>query len=278
MNTLINKKNNVMTITNNDLYRAWIFGEPIQFITKKIFIKLNNIITEYDDDVTIKIDMNNYIITTLDHNKIVDIHSNLKLLNGSFNDELPQQKIVSIYLTGNEKVLEIGGNIGRNSLIIASILNKNNNNNFVTLEIDKNLSIELEKNRDLNQLNFYVENFALSKRKLIQKDLQTVPSEFLFKGYKNVNIISYDELKKKYNIDFNTLIIDCESAFYYILLDFPEIINDISLIIMKNDYWELYKKEYIECVLNKNNFYIEYHEPGGWGPCSNKFYEVWKKL
>jgi bifunctional polynucleotide phosphatase/kinase len=46
------------------------------------------------------------------------------------------------YLTGNEKVLEIGGNIGRNSLIIAYILG--NRNNFVTLECDENIAKQLE--------------------------------------------------------------------------------------------------------------------------------------
>ena len=35
------------------------------------------------------------------------------------------------YLTGKEKVLEIGGNIGRNSMVIASIID---NNNFVSME------------------------------------------------------------------------------------------------------------------------------------------------
>ena len=278
LNKLINKKNNVITITNNDLYRTWIFTDPIQYVLKKIFIHLNGIITEYEDHLTIKINMNDYSITTLDHNKILIIHNKLKLLNGSFNHELPQQKMVSIYLTGKEKVLEIGGNIGRNSLVIGYILNQQNNNNFVTLEIDTNLSNELIKNRDLNQLQFFVENSALSKRKLIQKNLETVPSDVLFKGYSNVNIISYDELKKKYNIDFDTFIVDCEAAFYYILLDFPEILDEINLIIMKNDYWELYKKEYIEELLMENNFILDYHESGGWGPCINKFYEVWKKF
>ena len=37
------------------------------------------------------------------------------------------------YLKGNERVLEIGGNIGRNSLVISSILGKNSEN-LVVLE------------------------------------------------------------------------------------------------------------------------------------------------
>ena len=54
--------------------------------------------------------------------KLQTIQSSLVLHHGSFSEEVPEQKMAVMYLTGNEKVLEIGGNIGRNSLIIASII------------------------------------------------------------------------------------------------------------------------------------------------------------
>jgi hypothetical protein len=92
-----------------------------------------------------------------------------------------------------------------------------------------------------------------------------------------VNNVSFDEIQKKYNIIFDTLILDCEGAFYYILMDMPEILQNINLIIMENDYWDLSKKEYIDEILKKNGFYIHYSESGGWGPCYNFFFETWKK-
>lgn len=84
------------------------------------------------------------------------------------------------YLTGDEKVLEIGGNIGRNSLIIASILK--NNDNFVTLECDVNIAKQLTENRNLNNFKFHIEQTALSNRKLIQQGWETFPSDTLKKG------------------------------------------------------------------------------------------------
>ena len=87
----------------------------------------------------------------------------------------------------------------------------------------------------------------------------------------------YVWLKNKYNINFDTLILDCEGAFYYILMDMPEILNNIKLIIMENDYFEISFKNYVDEILKNNNFYIEYSEPGGWGPCCHNFFEVWKK-
>ena len=84
-------------------------------------------------------------------------------------------------------------------------------------------------------------------------------------------------MKVKYNIEFNTLVLDCEGAFYYMLLDMPEMLENIKLIIMENDYWDLNHKNVVDDILMKNNFYVDYTEGGGWGPCSHNFFEVWKK-
>jgi hypothetical protein len=103
----------------------------------------------------------------------------------------------------------------------------------------------------------------------------TIPSDVLYPDYTWVNTITLDELRMKYNMVFDTLVLDCEGAFYYMLIDMPEMLDTIQLIIMKNDYYEMYKKEYIDFVLKKNNFCVDYSEKGG---CENRFFEVWKKL
>jgi FkbM family methyltransferase len=272
--------NNFIFIPFDDNSRASLFTDPLPGILKKIIIINNDNITEYDHDTYIKINIKDNTIEstsqTYINEKITHIHSKLKLRYGELCEELPEQKIAVRYLTGNEKVLEIGGNIGRNSLIIASILG-NNKNNFVTLESDIDISKQLEENRDLNNFDFHIENSALSKRKLIQKDWNTIPSDTLEEGYKWVNTITLTEFKSKYNIDFDTLVLDCEGAFYYILIDMPEILDNINLIIMENDYLDISKKIYIDEILSKNNFYRDYVESGGWEPCYDNFFEVWKK-
>ena len=271
-------RNNIIFIPSGDNDRASYFTDPLFGVLKKIIIEHNDNLTEYDVYTQIKIHiLDNKINTTNTINindKLKNIHFKLKINYGSLNYELPEQKMVVRYLTGNEKVLEIGGNIGRNSLVIASILEKNN---LVTLESDINIAKQLTENRDLNNLNFHIECSALSNRKLIQRGWDTMPSEILIDGYNWVNTIGLNDLKNKYNIDFDTLVLDCEGAFYYILMDMPEILNNINLIIMENDYWDISKKNYIDDILTKNNFYIDYIEPGGWGPCYNNFFEVWKK-
>ena len=86
-----------------------------------------------------------------------------------------------------------------------------------------------------------------------------------------------NELKQKYSVDFDTLVLDCEGAFYYILQDMPEIIEDIKLIIMENDYKYIKHKNYIDDILIKSGFKVVYSKSGGWGSCTNNFFEVWKK-
>jgi FkbM family methyltransferase len=275
--------NNIIIIPFGDISRANIFGDPMVGIVKKIFINIDDKILVYDDLYTINIDTINNTITTTHvyekedelNNKIAKLHSKLKIQYGSFSEEFPEQKMAVRYLSGNEKVLEIGGNIGRNTLVIASILK--NDTDLVTLECDMNAAQQLSENRDLNNLNFHIENAALSKRKLIQQGWDTKPSDVLEDGYKWVNTITLDELKMKYKIEFDTLVLDCEGAFYYILMDMPEILDNINLIIMENDYHEIDKKNYVDEILLKNNFYRDYVEGGGWGPCFNNFFEVWKK-
>lgn len=274
------QKYNIITIPSNDEGRAYFFTDPCIGIAKKIIILCDdNSISEYHIGTTIQIKTTDGTITTINHSdinaKLEKIHANLKFNCGSLNDELPEQKMVVTYFTGNEKVLEIGSNTGRNSLVIASILS--NMNNFVTLESDPDIALQLTENRDLNKFTFHIENSALSKRKLIQRDWTTKESDVLLDGYKWVNTITLDQLNAKYNITFDTLVLDCEGAFYYILMDMPEILKNINLIVMENDYLELSHKEYIDEVMLKNGLDREYVELGGGGPCYHNFFEVWKR-
>jgi FkbM family methyltransferase len=264
-------KDNIIIIPLGDLNRSTYFGDPLYNVHKSIFIIHNNVTTEYNEDYKIIIDTtNNTVYTTT----LKDIHDKLQLRYGTFNDELPEQQMAFNYLRGNEKVLEIGSNIGRNTLVIASLLNSNN---FVTLESDKDIANQLLENKELNNMNFHIEISALSKRNLIQHVWETIESDIVLPGYKKVDTITWDELNNKYKIPFDTLILDCEGAFYYILMDMPEILTNINLIIMENDYWDLSKKEYIDSILKQNNFHVEYTQGGGWGPCANYFFQVWKR-
>ena len=301
--------NNIITIPSGDENRAHHFTDPVPRVVKQIIIQMTNSnynSSDKNDDNEIYFDQHHSIKINIKNNtvdvKVIDeneenkkiemklslVHSKLKINHGSFDDEFPEQRMAIKYLNGNKKVLEIGGNIGRNSLVIAQILRDggdiNNDLNLVTMECANDTSILLMENRNLNGFHFHIENSALSTKKLIQNESnvyntinQTLPSDTLLPGHTLVNTISWNELKAKYNIDFDTLILDCEGAFYHMLLDMPEMLENIKLIIMENDYWDLNHKNVVDAILIKNNFYVDYVESGGWGPCYHNFFEVWKK-
>lgn len=313
--------NNVIHIPKGDLPRSHYFSDPV-FGVHKFFkvVDKNNIRTTFSHDKNVYIDLVTDTIYTdenvpdivkgscdrsIDHltqnsagidsnTKLcqvlkTEIHPKLKLNFGSLNDEFPEQVLSLKFLTGNEKVLEIGGNIGRNSMVIAHILSNkipdnvpnntiNNTIDFVSLECDPESADKLKINRDLNSFKFHIEVSALSKRNLLQKGWNTIISDIPVSGYKKVNTITWEELNQKYNIQFDTLVIDCEGAFYYILVDMPEILNNIKLIIVENDYHQINHKKYVDDILKKNGFRLIYFESGGWGCCYNNFYEAWKRI
>lgn len=277
---------NVVNIIGNDHYKSLYFTDPIKGILKSIIVRKDNKIQIFDSDI---INLNietfsdflddNNLFTIFISNKLTKIHSKLKLKFGNFKQEYPEQLMAISFLNGNNKVLEIGSNIGRNSLIIAFIINEDTN--FVTLECNKFHYNQVLYNRDINNLNFHIENSALSKINLIQQKWKTVPSENIPKGWERINIITYNELSLKYNIKFDTLILDCEGAFYYILRDMPEIMNNINLVIMENDYTDIDHYNFIKENFINNGLTKVYSDILKNGPdkmiCKDNFYEVWKK-
>lgn len=288
-------KDNILFIDKISSYRDNLFTDPCIGIKKVIFVKLDDDIQCFSEKECVYIDIKKnviyreckvpYFITRQyqdTESYLAYLHKKLTICHGTFVEEDVEQRLVAKYLTGNEKVLEFGGNIGRVALIVASILNSCGNTDFVSMECNTEIAKQLEENRIKNNLFFHIEPTALSKRTIIQNGWHNVESDELLPDHLPVKNISLQEITDKYNIQFDTLIVDCEEAFYVILMDFPEILNNITLLIMENDYLEQYKKDYVDQVLCKNHFEVVYSEKGGWPeeynrfPCYKNFYEVWK--
>ena len=78
-----------------------------------------------------------------------------------------------MFINPDDCVLEIGGNIGRNSCVIGKILN--DSNNLLVIESDPLSVLKLEENKNINSLHFKIEGSAISKFPLVQKDWNTKP-------------------------------------------------------------------------------------------------------
>ena len=220
-------------------------------------------------------------LTAVDE-RITWIHAGLTLAGGSLIDELPEQTMVVQFLDPAAKVLELGANIGRNTLMIASVLQ--DQRNLVSLECDP-VSVEmLRNNRFANRFAFHIEPSALSYRQLIQKGWQTKPSEDVPPGYARVATITFEELLSKYDIEFDTLVADCEGALYWILRDSEALLEKLHTVILEADYPSVDHKIAVEGTFRCHGFERIYSEPLAvdWdhpfpAECAESFFEVWRK-
>ena len=118
----LTRYDNIIHIPHQDRTRDAMFSDPLLGIKKNIVITIDNTEYEYSDSYAIQVnsDTGNIAVFNYDsiENKLSQIHSNLKIVHGGFHEELPEQRMAARFLHGDEKVLEIGANIGRNSLVI----------------------------------------------------------------------------------------------------------------------------------------------------------------
>lgn len=281
---------NILNIPSGEYNRCGLYGDPLPGILKHMKVDINNIDTILAPDRSFTLNLTSDIIFDYKPSivrfspddkirdpidRLENFHRNLKF-NGDIRTEYPEQLMAVMFIKPNDKVLELGSNVGRNTLTIATILS--DQNNLVTLECDPKSFKILLKHRDANDYYFRAENSALSKSRLAQKDWDTVPFENdIPKGFVEVSTISFVDLQNKYDIKFDTLVADCEGALYYIFQDFPEMLDGISKIIMENDYNNIDHKNKVNEIMKSKGFVRIYHQGGGWGPCKAFFYEVWEK-
>jgi FkbM family methyltransferase len=211
--------------------------------------------------------------------KLNELHNKLKLNHGNFSEEYPEQEMSVLYIKPDNSVLELGGNIGRNSCIIASLLN--DSSNLLVFESDPNNAIKLKENCDLNNLQFNIEDCAISKTELLQKGWITKSKDLInyheLPYWEPIKTMSWLQIKNKYKTPFDTLVADCEGALYYILKDEPDFLENFKTIIIENDFNDIEHKNFVDDEFKRFNFKIVYSKSGGFGPCYNNFYEVWSK-
>jgi len=218
-------------------------------------------------------------------NELQQIHSGISLSGGHLGEEYSEQLMSMMYISPLSKVLECGGNIGRNSCVIASILV--DSANLVVVEPCKNYARILKENRIKNHFKFHVEESAISLVPLliIKKDgldKYVVQSDVDLPGYDRIDTITFSELVVKYGIDFDVLVADCEGALYYMLSEDESILNNIKTIIVENDYKVLDHLEFVLNVFKEKGFHLVYNQVAAFPGCEQFvgekwFYQVWQK-
>ena len=217
-------------------------------------------------------------------NRLFKIHESLKFIGGSLKGELPEQLMTLKHLNPDDCVLELGGSCGRNSCVINYILK--NKKNHVVVEPSKRELASLKNNRDNNNLAYQIENSAISDKPLFAHGWRTFQVER--NGSVPVNVVTFDEFKMKYNLIFTAIIIDNEGNFVDMLKAFPNILENIKLIVIEHDFNSLDDINYFNKTLTDNNFKLvdkmlktDEYCPGEKWPCGviedPIFVSVWKK-
>lgn len=273
----------VIEIPAGDVERSRLFGDPC-FGKVKVVTVIDDFANKrtYDQDtaVVLRKDANGKFRNAGPSagERLRRIHASLSFSHGSLADEYPEQLMAVEHILPDSVVLEIGGNVGRNSCVIASILS--DSKNLVVFESDPDNAAKLKENRDANGLRFEIVDAAISKKRLVQKDWNTRPEkeeDLTSNEWTPVKTVTWGQVLDEHNLKFDTLVADCEGAMYHILRDEPDFLRDFKTVIIENDFDDPSHKTFVDSEFQRFGFRIVHRRAGGFGPCFHCFYEVWKR-
>mmetsp|Transcript_19857 Transcript_19857/g.35746 ORF Transcript_19857/g.35746 Transcript_19857/m.35746 type:complete len:318 (+) Transcript_19857:57-1010(+) len=155
--------------------------------------------------------------------------------------ESPEHELVQKYILANATVLELGARYGTTTCEIAAA--QGNSGNLVAVEPDPMVWDVWKKNVEAhgcaaNQLmqvvgnvnrtqqgeNHYGTRFSLSDANM--------PS---FVDIEPGSAVAFSEVERKFNLKFDTLLIDCEGCIKYFLEDNPGVLEGINTILLEAD-------------------------------------------
>jgi len=201
------------------------------------------------------------------------IHNQLPAIEGGLHsEEFIEQIMCAIALGPYDRVLELGGSIGRCSRTIASIVRPGN---LVVLEPRTQDAVIARRNRDSAGLSYSILNIALSNVPLIWSEWRTYPfNPVIHREADKVNTVSWEEFKKCHE-PFTALVADCEGALTKIIEENPTFLDGFLKITIESDFATTAEKQRFEKLLLDRNFVCVF----SLGEVNNSpgFYRVWVK-
>jgi len=172
------------------------------------------------------------------------------------NVEKHEQELAKEYILEDDIVLELGARYGSVSCIINS--NLNNKKNQVVVEPDHRVWDALEKNKINNNCEFNIVKGFISNKKLDLTNLDVCldgyGATFIENNDTTIPSFSLDEIKNKYNLNFNVLVADCEGFLETFFDENPDFYDNLRLIMFEADYPEKCNYNKIVDILIKKNF------------------------
>ena len=195
-----------------------------------------------------------------------NIHKKIGFVDGgSMNDEFMEQLMSCIAITEyyrpHDRILEIGCNIGRNTLILSYLVGSEN---LVSIDAGHEYVSTCVRNLQNNGfLNCTVLPIALSKVPLkrhiwstYERDL-TLPLENDFNA---VDTLTWTDFQKQYGT-FQILVADCEGALFQILRENDDFLDTIHTIVVENDYNTVTEQEAVDAIYVSKGFVRVFDRP-----------------
>jgi FkbM family methyltransferase len=165
--------------------------------------------------------------------ELTDYEFRGRFVHGTYEEE--ESRYLKEYLSPDAKVLELGSCLGYVSCLTNKLLS--DNSAHVVLEANPQLIPWIEKNRDENRCEFAIENSIISNDEMNDfyvhhlivggSAKRKTPNKIQIKGE------TFQGLRKKYGIDFDTLIMDIEGGELDLFRNYKEGIAEFDQIFME---------------------------------------------
>lgn len=206
--------------------------------------------------------------------RLHEIHQRIgEIEGGSMQEEFPEQLCTVSVLDEDDRVLEIGCNIGRNSLVIASLVKPGH---LVAIDACPEYTVTCARNRARAGLNFLILPIAISKVPLMRHKWNTFPLVTpLPLDHFPVNSLRWSQFNSLYG-PFTCCIVDSEGSLFDTLREEDTFLQDFNKIVIENDFDTEYKKNFVHREFVRAGFHcVTSFTPWAEGPPD--VFEVWKK-
>jgi len=180
-----------------------------------------------------------------EHGDVID-HTNL---------EVTEQKQCAEYIRPHHRVLELGARYGTVSCVINRLID--DKTQHVAVEPDPVVLGALKQNRDAHGCQFHIVDGVITPCNMYLSTFYHLNQECAYgnfsqpvgrPAYANVKNFTLDEIKQKYNIEFNCLVADCEGFLEQFLKENPDFVNGIDTAIVEYDGPERCNYDYVKKV------------------------------
>jgi hypothetical protein len=167
------------------------------------------------------------------------------------NAEVTEQELSDKYINSSDVVLELGARYGTVSCLVNKKLNDKKLHYVV--EPDSRVWNALEKNKTINSCEFNIMKGVIGEKKykLQGGGYGTTVIESDESDESDIKTFSLPE------IDFNTLIVDCEGCFENFYRENKEFVNGLDKIMYETDYPDKCDYNFIQNELLKAGFKIK---------------------